>query len=635
MARVAAMMGVLSVGLVVLLAASSVKAQDAGTATADAGVPEAMDAATGTVSVSVDEPDAGEGSTDVEADAAAAEPETDAATAPETPSSPSSSSSSAPSSSSSSSSSSSGRSIPLDWTVTGYARFRLTHIGNLPQVGPDRDRAVDAGFGTMRLRLEPALLYGPSRDLPIAALRFSIDGLDNVVFGDNARIARTPLFAGDPSGTDIEGFDVDTFKLRRVWLELQVPVGQIRIGRMPSEWGLGLLTSPIPFATAGEGPPWGPPTPVRGDGLVTDWGDPQFGTTYDRILFATRPLTIVNTLLRQDSRSTPLVLAIAYDILVEDPLGFARGPSDPSDRSLVPFSYLGDGEDDVQEVVTALIWRQTGSDTNETWRLPRATDELAAGVYFVNRWQDHTESDVYIYDAFWRLRWGLGPGLPSLFTTGEILTIQGSTRGLSIRPGFDEDTGLEPDGTDANIWGGAFRAGVVDARWSAILEAGFASGDGELQDDEFTQRAIHPDYHVGLLMYQVALAARTAIQLGPDLRPLWSRGGVWNSKYFFPQARFRPSPGWEIVGAFLLAWADELNVALYNNRDDGSTSCSVIQGDCFLGWEADLALKVSWGEGDLVRWSTEAGVMHAGDALSGIFSEEWLWTLQSRISVVF
>ena len=34
----------------------------------------------------------------------------------------------------------------------------------------------------------------------------------------------------------------------------------------------------------------------------------------------------------------------------------------------------------MQEVVTALMWRMTGSDPNETWRLPRATDELAAGA---------------------------------------------------------------------------------------------------------------------------------------------------------------------------------------------------------------------------------------------------------------
>lgn len=611
-------------------------AQDAGVAAGpDAGTSAAADLDAGTMGTDPgdEEADAGDEPSATEADTdAGAQTQTDAAPEPEPTSPPRPSSTP---SSSSSSPSSSGRTIPLDWSITGYARFRLSHIGNLPQPGSDRDQAEHAGYGFMRLRLEPALLYGPNRDLPIAALRFSVDGLDNVVFGDNARIARTPVFAGDPSGTDIDGFDIDTFKLRRVWLELQVPVGQIRIGRMPSEWGLGLLTSPIPFATNGEGAPWGPPPATRGDSLVTDWGDPQFGTTYDRILFATRPLTIVNTLLRQDSRMTPLVFALAYDVLVEDPLGFARGPSEPSDRSVVPFSFLDDGDDDVQEVVTALVWRQTGSDSHETWRLRRATDELALGVYFVNRWQDHTESDVFIYDAFWRFRWGLGPGLPSLFTTGEILTIQGSTRGLSIRPGFDETTGREPDGTDANIWGGAFRAGMVDTRWSAILEAGFASGDGALQDDEFTQRAIHPDYHVGLLMYQVALAARTAIQLGPDLRPLWSRGGVWNSKYVFPQARIRPSPGWEIVGAFLLAWADELNVVLYNDRPDGSTSCGVIQGDCFLGWEADVALKVSWGEGDIVRWSTEAGIMHAGPALSGIFSEAWLWTLQSRIAVVF
>ena len=65
--------------------------------------------------------------------------------------------------------------------------------------------------------------------------------------------------------------------------------------------------------------------------------------------------------------------------------------------------------------------------------------------------------------------------------------------------------------------------------------------------------------------------------------------------------------------------------------------------ECMLGWEADLALKVSWGPHDEMRWSNEFGVMGVGDALGagGEFrtgnrlSDGLIWTLQSRIAFVF
>lgn len=503
--------------------------------------------------------------------------------------------------------------LPLRWQLHGYYRARYVSTSGLPipDFAAGADRGVNASYVYQRLRLEPALLYGEDRDKPQVALRMQVDGLDNVVFGDNARRARTPVFASDPSATDIEGFDVgDTIFLRRAWLEFQLPVGQLRVGRMGSQWGLGLLTS-------------------GGDGLESEWGDPHFGTTYDRILFATQPLTIWNVLAHGDARPTPLIFAMAYDQLVEDPLGVAADPSDPATRSAVPFSFLGEGGDDVQETVFALAWNQ--KDLNPE----RASDALSAGLYFVHRWQNVTRSDINIFDAFWKLRYSaFGPQAPAIFTQGELVTIQGTTSGLSIRPGFEDTTGRGP-ATDANIWGGVFKLGLADDAWMAYAEAGFASGDAQLMDDAFTQRPLHPDYHVGLVLYPIALAARTANGLGEDLRPLWSRGGVWNSSYLFPQASIDVTRQFSVRGGLLLAWADELSSVYFNDRADGSVECSLAQSDCFLGWEADVATKLVWGDDDLMRWTNEFGVFHAGAALSPLLQEDWIYTFQSRIAMVF
>ena len=72
-------------------------------------------------------------------------------------------------------------------------------VGSVPGA-ESRYPSKNASFGEMRLRLDPEVTYGPNPDLPIARLRFTIDGLDNVAFGDNARVFSVPLFAVDQSG---------------------------------------------------------------------------------------------------------------------------------------------------------------------------------------------------------------------------------------------------------------------------------------------------------------------------------------------------------------------------------------------------------------------------------------------------
>ncbi len=540
-------------------------------------------------------------------------------------------------------------SIPIRFELHGYYRARLVWTQNVPVVNPDPTPAggadgAFAGFGFMRLRLDPAITYGTDPLNPIAALRFQIDSLDNVVFGDNARLMKTPLFTEGPSMTDIDGVDVQPFRLRRAWLEFLLPIGQLRIGRQGSQGGMGILFN-------------------DGNGFKTDWGDPQYGTTYDRLLFATRPLTIYNVIAHGDARPTPLILAIAHDWLVEDPVGLnaygtyrddydgTTGTAVPGTlaRSPLPFQNAINGVDDVEESVLVLAW-------NDPKVNPlRATDELSLGFIGVYRSQNVTSSSVYIGDLFWKTRLSpFGNRSLQLVLNGEVETIQGSSNGLgTIGGNFVDDPSGRPTGrtavpVHANIWGAVAQAGVaMDKKWLAMAEWGYASGDSKVLSDvggDFTQRPLHSDYHVGLLMYPVALAALTADTYTESARPLWSRGGVWNSMYLFPQGRYQIMNGVEVLGAFLLAWADTLNDAYPNAADARLTAhpgaadpgqCSAFEPACFLGWEADVALKVTWGENDILRWSTEFGVMGAGGALAQELHNDLLYTLQTRIAMVF
>lgn len=571
----------------------------------------------------------------------------------------------------------------------GYFRARIGVFDSLPVPNPDftmsRDGATDAAFGFMRLRLEPSVVFGSNPYQPVAALRTQIDLLDNVVFGDNTRLGATPLFANDPSATNIFGLDAPPINVRRLWLEFMTPIGQIRIGRMGSQGGLGLLFNDGGTTAFGATPD---------SSFRTDFGDMTSGTTFDRVIFLTRPLSIVNTLGGlhiAESRgpdgqvTTPLVLGLAYDWLAEDVGSMGRptgtGPlaeadyaaSISRDRSRVPYAFLGGsdavrggyraGEDDVWQTTLILAW----SDPDFNLAL-NARDELLAGLVMVHRGQAYTGSDVWIGDLFYRLRYTPVRRFVQLYSEGEIWTIQGRSNGVALTGDFcnDPPTMTAPvctngDGTTAvygrtattmgaNVWGGAMRLGIDHPNFALTLESGFSTGQGDniLMTNTLTQRPNNSNYILGMLLYPVVLAVRTANSYPSPA--LWSGGGVWNSVYFVPQVRYRPlgyTGGIEVIGQFILGFADQFGDATPLNgpsEDRRSPGPGVISSNNLLGWELDLALKISWGPHDEMRWSNEFGIMGVGDAIGaadpmrptwGRLTDPIIWTLQTRIGFVF
>ena len=497
----------------------------------------------------------------------------------------------------------------VHYDIGGYYRLRTQWIQGLPTLNPDvfavdrKDLASKADFAFMRLRLNPSISFGRDKNKPIAKLNFQLDGFDNVVLGDNDLLADTPVFGDQPSNTDILGVDIDSINLRRAWVEFMIPVGQLRVGRMGTQWGLGLLAN-------------------DGNGLEGDFGDARFGTTNDRILFATRPLTIFNAIVNNDRSETPLIFVAAYDKIVEDPFldrSDFRFDDSMDARNELPFRRFVRHFDDVQQVVFALIWNDKDLSFGE------AGDQLTVGIQGTERWQESSESSVLIYDMYWRFKYSaFGKSGPRLISEAEILTIQGQSRAISV------GTLTEP-----NVYNGVVRVGAEATAWDAVLELGSASGDAVIADGDFTSRAFNPDYRLGLIMFPIVMQARTAHQF-QDNPALWSKGGVYNANYLFPLARFRPTKNVEFVGALLLAWADQLTPVIGGSqRDDGSVECGLFESDCALGWELDTAMKVKWGENDLMRWSTEFGLMSPGKALETVIQEDLIWTLQSRIGLVW
>ena len=522
--------------------------------------------------------------------------------------------------------------VPLKFHFHGYYRTRYNWIGNAPMPkGSDPGTPAsdfsskNASYGYMRLRLDPEVTYGPNPDLPIARLRFTIDGLDNVVLGDNARVFSVPLFATDQSKTDVNGFDLtESLKLERAWIEFLVPIGQIRVGRMESHWGMGQLTH-------------------AGNGLA-EWGDFLRGETFDRILFATRPITLARGISKGDTRSTPLIYAFLYDRLSQDTVVDSSIQAPPAasqtnfkpfyttfdERSTFPIAYLTNLDRRVNEIANVLAWFDEDFGRG-------ATDEFFLGTYVVYRWQQATESRIIIPDVAWRLKSTLKNKRHLAITTeGEYHTILGHSGAL----GFTGGCPPEPcNRGNAGIHNIIARLGLLDeGKWATQLEGGWSRGDADLvsfteRPATLTARGFNENIKVGLLMYQVGLRALTYSALNPlGAAELGANGSVFNSKYLMPSFRFTVVPGLEVHTQFLVGWADKLDPLIYRASND---KCG-FTAECFMGWEADLALRAKMGAKDIIWVDLETGMMQPGQAFTNAgFNDAWLWTVQLRAAMIF
>jgi uncharacterized protein (TIGR04551 family) len=209
----------------------------------------------------------------------------------------------------------------------------------------------------MRFRLNPELHI--SDNLRVMS---QIDLLDNLVLGSTPegyanepsdtggyavinRTGYTPLGAFDTTQnppTAGQNSYRDSIRVKRVWAEYMTPVGQLRFGRMPSQWGLGIL------ANAGDGP------------------DDDYQSTSDRIMFVS------------GIKSLDIYFAGAWDFVNEGPT---------SDTLKLPGAQPYDmGQlDDVDQYVFVAMRRKNP----ELTKLALAQGQLVlnGGAYVVHRRQ--------------------------------------------------------------------------------------------------------------------------------------------------------------------------------------------------------------------------------------------------------
>jgi len=500
-----------------------------------------------------------------------------------------------------------------EFSLEGFYRVRGHAFNNLYTDAPN------GRYLTHKLRLQPEIDFEEGR----AKFIMMADALTDVVWGDNMSYASTALFAGAPSDTHVSGVEGENFKVKRAWMEFNAAVASIRLGRQPSHWGMGLLAN-------------------DGNGFDDTFGENKYGNTFDRFLLATRPVAVAQTALGRPVSPLPLYAGFGIDRLVEDPLiqyyGYECDPEDPADSPYcAPDDDHGYTEDRDAATRDDQWWTQHGDDVLEfiylliykgedlSW--PGSAADLTLGAYGVNRIQKESNSEVWIVDAYIKMNYA------GILLEAEGLTIRGETEAIALPGSYDpskEDSGEEgPLYKFADIWGGVVRAGYEQPAFTVMAEAGYASGDDNVADEEFTGRPIHADHNVGLLLYEEILGRVTAYRWSTAGEGLWSNGGVYNSKYIFPNVRWRPVNNLELIGAYLVAWPDKPDGAIIITDEDAESP--------ILGTEIDLAAKLRWQNHILV--SLETGIASVTDRLPveelGLTVDGKAWTVQSRVAYEF
>lgn len=501
----------------------------------------------------------------------------------------------------------------VTFSLDGYYRARVHHFNGM--FDPEAwDNEPGAGrYTQQRLRLQPVVAYGD-----LAKFTMMADIMDDTLWGDNTGLAQTPLFAETPTDATLAGVAGAPINVKRAWVETKLPVGILRVGRQGSHWGMGILAN-------------------GGDGFDDTFGENHGGTTFDRVLFATRPISLVQGIRGKEDPGIPLTAIFAIDRLVEDPLeqyyGYQCDPdvddddarcdadddhdyTEPREASDRPANWWTENDDDVLEFVYGLLYR--GMDLE--WNGEPA--ELQLGGYAVNRRQVETGSNVWILDAYGKLNYR------SIYAEFEALTIQGDSSAITL-PGSVNYGDGDPLAKTAAISSYVARVGYTTDPFGAILETGFASGDENASDERFTGRALNPDYNVGLLLYEELIARVSAYTWSEAARGLWSGGGVYNSRYLFPTLRYSPAKDWSVTGGFLVAFPHKPDGAVILTDEDAESP--------ILGWEANMAVKGRLN--DVVLLSVEGGYAQLSDRLPwenvGVTIDGRAWTIQSRIAYEF
>lgn len=490
----------------------------------------------------------------------------------------------------------------LSIELPGYYRFRFTHLGSitLSQI-PSGERAGERqtlssiDFTEHRWRLEPKVTF-----LKKLSFNAQLDVLTGMLSG-NTSDRPDLLWYAEPEQrwNRIDGAQTNNYAelhLKRFWGSWESPVGTLRAGRQGSDWGTGMLVN-------------------DGTGFRNDFGDAYYGDNVDRVLFGTKPYSIVKYLLSGEKpENDPVTIAFAYDWNVARDANSKRGKERLEARYLRSFDdTFGDLNDQVEQFVGAIrvetapfeggfyIARREMTRPNNGLIVP---PQFIPVDQFLNAWAFDLYGKLTLKPSF------VGDG--EIFIQGEGSRITGETN-ITISQIFQDPIANPFPVSDISQWGGVLRAGFRNAWIEAKVETGYASGDSNPFDDQVKNFKFHPDYNVGMILFEDVIANVTAASAfnavnkfgeggpvppsGANLFP--TKGSVTNAIYVMPTVKVYPIEGLE--GIFNVLWArtaaDWVDPAIDGLFGGGAGVYNPYGGPASnrtLGWEINMAASYTW-----------------------------------------
>jgi uncharacterized protein (TIGR04551 family) len=352
----------------------------------------------------------------------------------------------------------------------------------------------------MRLRLEPTINVTDQ-----VRVKAQLDIFDNLVMGttpDSYFLNNSPTPRGATTDVVIPAFSrtqqspeggqnavFSSIRAKRAWAEVRTPFAELRFGRMPSHWGMGMLVN-------------------NGECLDCD-----YGVNADRVMVATKLWGHFFTFL--------------WDWVATGPTTQILGPQQNQG-----VFYNADTLDDVSQWVLALGKMDKPEELKE--KLDKGKAVMNYGGYFVYRqqdWAQRTNPSDYTQNTYRQLQDNLAPRKARAFI-GDIwlrlnwkklhLEVEGAL--IAGKLGNLQDQFAAIAGETTILSGGFAFKGHYKLLRDALkifLEVGYASGDanedvnGQLNFrfanpnanappgfNRISRFTFDPDYHVDLILFR-------------------------------------------------------------------------------------------------------------------------------------
>jgi len=381
--------------------------------------------------------------------------------------------------------------LAVDFSVHGYYRNRVVTTDDLDLQRPNNsipysnNRFGFISFNQMRLRLEPTLKLND-----FLSLQSQFDILDNVLFGtsDTQELHIIAPVLGDqtlpPGAGSIYMTGPHTvgengaINFRRLWADILTPIGKFRIGRQPSNWGMGIFQN-------------------DGNELQGDFGD-----TADRILYAVQ-YDVPGT----GAVTGGLLWDIAYEAQFDPRINLLQTspPSNNRDCQHYGAFFLFERPEAAVGLMGGLR-RRNGPNGQTTMEVTDALgNTVAAGI----------DGNTLVYAADLYARYSYenydfkleGVYLGGKITTGLALDAI-PFAGLGAGEGIIQ---LPPD-QKLQVFMAAFEASghyPTGDRWK--FQGGFAQGDGSPLSQNITMYGFRPDYQIALMMFHYPLGTSPSL----------------------------------------------------------------------------------------------------------------------------